>query len=256
LRITSYDPTKYGETLGGDYDELYPDAAFATDATVARLAELAEARPERAVLEFGIGTGRLALPLYRRGLRVAGIDSSERIIAKLRAKPGGAEIEVGIGDYRTTHLDDTFSVVALVFNNIFDPRGRQAQRDLFRNAARHLNTGGYFVIEAFVLSDAQRSGEWSVTPRYVGTEHVELQLARFDIASSRLERTFVHMRPTGLEFITVADTYSTPGELDLMAEVAGFELVARSSDWSGEDFTAASVKHVSVYQLRERRERS
>jgi hypothetical protein len=117
------------------------------------------------------------------------------------------------------------------------------------NAARHLGDGGYFVVESFVLSDAQRSGEWWVSPRYVGKEHVELQLARYDIATNRLERTLVHLRPGGLDFVEVADTYAGPAELDVMADVTGFELQTRTAGWFGEVFTSTSTKHVSVYRL-------
>jgi SAM-dependent methyltransferase len=250
--LTGYDPARYGDALGGAYDALYPEAGLDTDATVAMLGELALARPERAVLEFGIGTGRLALRLRRLGLRVSGIEASERMVSQLRGKPGGDAIEVAVGDYVSTHVDGEFSVVALVFNNIFEPRGRSAQLECFRNAARHLGPGGCFVVEAFVLSDAQRSGEWLVSPRYVAPEHVELQLSRYDIATNQIERTLVHLRPEGLDFVTVADTYAAPGELDVMAEVTGFRLAGRFAGWSSEVFTATSAKHVSVYELHRR----
>lgn len=213
------------------------------------LADLAEARPERSVLEFGIGTGRLALGLHRLGLRIAGIEASQRMVTQLRNKLPEDVLEVVVGDYTTTRVAGSFSVVALVFNNIFDPRGLSAQLECFRNAARHLGPGGCFVVEAFVLSDRQRSGEWSVTPRYVRHEHVELQLSRYEISTNQIERTLVHLRPSGLDFVTVSDTYAAPGELDVMAEVTGFELIARFAGWSSEVFTAASSKHVSVYGL-------
>jgi SAM-dependent methyltransferase len=212
------------------------------------LSALAYEQAEQAVLEFGIGTGRLALGLQDLGLHVAGIESSERMVEQLRSKARGDTLTVAVGDYRTTRVDGAFSVVALVFNNIFDPRGRQAQLDIFRNAARHLGVGGRFVVEAFVLNDAQRSGDWSVSPRYVGHEHIELQLARYDIDTNQIERTLVHLRPTGMDFVAVVDTYAAPGELDLMAEVTGFRLVARTAGWAGEAFTATSSKHVSVYE--------
>ena len=247
--MAGYNPAAYGEAVGDDYDLLYPDAAFDNEATVAMLADLAQARPERSLLEFGIGTGRLALPLYRLGLRVAGIDSSERMVAQLRSKPDGDRLKVAAGDYATMQVAGPFSVVALVSNNIFDPRGREWQLKIFRNAASHLDVGGCFVVESFVLSDAQRSGEWSVSPRYVGPNHVELHLVRYDITTNQIQRTFVHLRPEGLNFVDVSDTYATPGELDIMAEVTGFQRVARTAGWSGETFTATSKTHVSVYEL-------
>lgn len=247
--LTGYDPARYGKAVGDEYDALYPEEGLETEAAVKVLADLAQTRSERSVLEFGIGTGRLALRLLGRGLRVAGIDGSESMIAQLRRKPQGDEVEVALGDYRTTRVAGTFSVVALVFNGVFDPRGRQAQLDIFANAASHLQPGGCFVVEGFVLNDAQRSGEWSVRPRYVGDNHVELQLLRYDIATNRIERTLVHLRPKGLDFVTVYDTYASPGELDVIAEVTGFQLISRSAGWSGEVFTSSSPRHVSVYEM-------
>ena len=248
-RELGYDPARYGKVVG-DYDALYPGVESENEAAVELLADLASARPERAIVEFGIGTGRLALGLRDRGFLVAGLDGSEQMVAKLRSKSGGEALEVVVGDYRDARVDGTFSVVALVFNGIFDPRGRHVQLDIFRNAARHLGTRGYFVIESWVMSDAQRNGDWSVVPRYVGEEHVEIQLARYDIETNQIQRTFVHLRREGLDFVTVADTYAAPGELDVMAEVTGFEKVARYSGWGRGEFTATSSKSISVYQLR------
>jgi SAM-dependent methyltransferase len=246
--MTHYDPSRYGKVVG-DYDALYPGMEADTDAAVRLLSELADERPHRSVLELGIGTGRLALGLYRRGLRVAGIDGSESMVAQLRAKPDGAAIDIALGDYRDARVEGTFSVVVLALNGIFDPRGRDAQLDIFRNAARHLAPGGCFVVESWVMNEAQRSGEWSVIPRFVGDEHVELQLARYDIASNTIERTLVHLRPHGLEFVTVKDTYASPAELDVMAHVTGFHRILRFAGWAREEFTSVSANHVTVYEL-------
>ena len=247
--LTEYQPTAYGDALGSEYDALYPDSALDTDGAVAFLAGLAQARPERSFVEFGVGTGRLALAVQERGIRVAGIDASQRMVDELRRKPGGERVDVTIGDYVTARVPGTFAVVAIVFNNILDPRGRQAQLALFRNAARHLSPGGCFVVEAFVLSDAQRSGEWFVHPRHVGHDHAELQLARYDIATNEIERTLLHLRPDRVRFHAVRDTYASPGELDVMAEVTGFRLLARHASWRHDTFTSASARHVSVYEL-------
>lgn len=249
--MTGYDPGRYGKAVGGDYDSLYPGDGLDTEATIEMLARLAQAHPDRSVLELGIGTGRIALGLQAAGIRVAGIDGSEGMVTKLREKPGGEEIEVTIGDYRDARAGDGYAVVLLAFNGILDPRGRRAQRDIFENAAGQLAPGGCFVVESFVLSDAQRSGAWSVSPRYVGEEHVELQVMRYDIKTNRIERTLVHLRPTGPTFVTVYDTYASPGELDLMAESASLALRSRSADWVGGEFTSTSARHVSVYELQE-----
>lgn len=213
------------------------------------MAALAESRPERAVLEFGIGTGRLALPLHRTGLAVAGIDGSERMIAQLRRKPGGAGIAIAIGDYRTTRFPGVqFSVVVLALNGIFDPRGVDAQLDIFRNAANHLSPGGFFVVETWVMTEAQRNGSWSVAPRYVGLEHVELQMARFDLDRNSIERTLVHVRPEGMSFVAVTDTYASPGELDVMARATGFRRAQRFGQWDGAEYTTSSANCVSIFE--------
>lgn len=188
--------------------------------------------------------------MSRLGFRVAGIDGSEQMISQLRAKPAGDRIEVALGDYRNTVVEGRFSVVLLAFNGIFDPRGQRAQLDIFRNAARHLGPRGYFVVESWVMNDAQRSGEWSVVPRFVGDRHVELQLARYEISTNEIQRTLVHLRPEGMNFISVTDTYASPSELDLMAEVTNFDRAARYSSWVRGEYLAASSKHVTVYQIR------
>lgn len=243
-----YDSAAYGERLGADYDKLYPAYGLETDATVDFLAELAERRPERSVLELGIGTGRLAIELHRRGLRVAGIEASQRMVAALRDKAPTAEIDIAIGDYLSTRIAGSFSVVALVFNNILDPRGLSAQLELFGNAARHLAPGGCFVVEAFVLGDDARDGSWTVSPRYVGSDHVELQLTRYDIETGMLERTLVHLRPEGAQFVSVRDAYAGPAELDVMAHVNGMTRIARYATWARAPFTAHSRRHISVYE--------
>ncbi len=245
--MDGYDPGRYGRVVG-DYDMLYPGDPAETKAAVRYISELAKERPERSVIEFGIGTGRLALGILEAGVSVSGIDGSRQMVDALRAKARGDEVSVQIGDYRVDRVPGTFSVVVLVLNGIFDPRGLDAQLDIFRNAARHLGTGGYFVVESWVMNDGQRSGDWSVVPRYVGDSHVELQLARYDIATNSIERTLVHFEPAGTRFITVADTYAAPGELDIMAKVSGFERASRFSSWAGADFNVSSSVCISVFR--------
>lgn len=246
--MSEYDAGKYGRSVGDSYDSLYPGTAADTEAAVSLLVRLAKEGVEPSLLEFGIGTGRLAIGVQDQGVQVAGIDGAEHMIAQLRSKPGGDKPDVRIGDYRTTKLERIFDVVILVFNGIFDPRGRAAQLDIFRNAAAHLRPGGYFVVESWVMNDQQRSGDWSVVPRYVGESHVEFQLARYDIDTNQIERTLVHLRPGGSDFVAVKDTYASPNELDLMAEVTGFERAARYSRWSLEPYTISSVKYIGVYR--------
>jgi SAM-dependent methyltransferase len=243
------DPGRYGKMLGGRYDNLYPSTSLDTEEMALLLADLAKKTKSTSLLEFGIGTGRLAIAVLEQGINVSGVDSSPDMVRQLREKVAADCIPVVVGDYRNALVEGAFGVVALVFNGIFDPRGREAQFDIFENAARHLERGGYFVVESWVMIDAQRNGQWSVIPRYVGPEHVELQFARYDIASNQIERTLLHLRPTGSEFLTVRDTYAAPGELDVIAHATGFERVARYANWKRDEYTSVSAGHVSVYQL-------
>jgi SAM-dependent methyltransferase len=251
--LNEYNPAGYGDAVGADYDLLYPETAFETEATVAALAELARSAPAggRSILEFGIGTGRLALPLLAQGFTVAGIEGSEAMLAQLRAKPRGDEIEVIVGDFTRARVDGAFSVVALVLNGITDPPTRDAQIECFRNAARHLEPGGCFVLETYVLRPEQLSGDWSIWPRIVEKEHVELQLSRYDPATGILERTLVHLYPDSVRFVTIEDAYAWPGELDLMARMVGLRLRSRHGGWAGEPFDASSHRHVSIYERAE-----
>jgi SAM-dependent methyltransferase len=245
--VTGYDPASYGEALGAEYDTLYPESqdALETDATVTALATLAG--ESRSVLEFGIGTGRVGLLLVELGFRVAGIEASEKMASQLREKPRGREIDVVIGDFADAAVGATFSVVALIFNTVFGLPTREAQIACFRNAERHMEPGGCFVVEAFVLRPEQLTGEWTIRPRNVQHEHVELQLSRYDAGTHRMERTLVHVRPAGARFVTVTDNYAWPGELDLLASAAGLRLRSRAGGWAGEPFDASSHRHVSVY---------
>lgn len=203
-----YDPAAYGDRLGADYDAMYPAVVLETEATVDFLAALAECHRDPSVLEFGIGTGRLAIELHRRGLRVAGIEASKRMVAALRDKAPSAQIDIAIGDYASTRVPGSFSLVVLVFNTVLDPRGRPAQLSLFENAARHLAPGGCFVIEAVNLRPWRR------------------------IAATRSLRV----------------AYSGPGELDAMAHVHGMTRIARYASWTRAAFTAHSRRHISVYE--------
>ena len=248
--MNAYDPASYGETIGAEYDLLYPASCFETEATVAALATLARSAPDSggSILEFGIGTGRLALPLLEQGFKMAGIDASEAMLTHLKAKPRGKEIDVVLDNFATARVEGLFSVVVLAINGITDPPTREAQLACFRNARRHLEPGGCFVIETYVLHAEQLSGDWSIWPRLVQHEHVELQLSRYDPATSVLERTLVHLRPEGVHLVAVKDNYAWPGELDLMARAAGLRLRSRHAGWLGEVFDASSRNHVSIYE--------
>ncbi len=243
-----HDPGTYGAKVGAEYDDLYPGDPDETEAAVEALCELARrSSTEASVLEFGSGTGRLALPIAARGVRAVGIEASGLMAEQMAEKHGGEMVEVTIGDFLTLNLEEQFAVVVLPLNGIFGPADRDAQIACFRNAARHLQPDGCFVVEAFVLRPEQLNGDWWVAPRYVFDQHVELQLCRYDTASHTLERHQVHLRPDGLRFLRLGDRYAWPGELDLMAKAAGLQLRSRHGGWHGEPFGPASFSHVSIY---------
>jgi len=236
--------------FSGKVAERYDDARHpmfdpaVVGATVDFLAERARGGP---VLELGIGTGRIALPLSQRGIRVHGIDLSADMVAQLRAKPGGEGIEVTIGDFATTSVGGIFSLAYLVFNTINNLTTQDAQVECFRNVARHLEVGGCFVIEVGVpslrrLPYGERFRAFEVTESYLGVDE-------FDVATQRLVSHHFLGKAGTFEKRSIPFRYVWPSELDLMAQLAGFELESRDADWRGTPFTAASPSHISVYRL-------
>ena len=195
-----------------------------------------------AALELAIGTGRIALPLARRGVRVSGIDLSPDMVAQLRAKPGGAELPVTIGDIASTTVDGEFSLVFLVFNTINNLTTQDAQVACFENAARHLRPGGSFVIEVGVPA-LQRlpPGELYVP---FGVEDDYAGIDEYDVVTQRLVS---HHYYRG-ERRSIPFRYVWPSELDLMARIAGLERAERWSGWGRKPFTAESRSHVSVWR--------
>ena len=197
-------------------------------------------------LELGIGTGRIALPLARRGVPVHGIELSKAMAAKLRAKPGGEEIGVTIGDFATTSVEETFSVAYLVFNTIENLTTQAAQVACFRNVATHLEPGGCFVIEVGV-PELRRlpPGE---TARVFHVSETRWGIDEYDVASQGLTSHHFELVEDRLERVSVPFRYVWPAELDLMAELAGMTLRERWSGWNREPFTSESRKHVSIWE--------
>jgi SAM-dependent methyltransferase len=249
---------------GGDHRDMRQDQIWDADAarqydtpgagmfapevlgpTVDRLAALAGDGP---ALEFAIGTGRVAIPLAERGVPVTGIELSGPMIEQLRTKVDEATIPVIAGDMATATAPGTYSLVYLVYNTISNLLTQAEQVACFRNAARHLGPGGRFVIELWVpelrkLPPGQRAVVFGSDPGYVGLDtydvlrqHVVSHHFWFD--DSRQAKVF-----------RSPHRYIWPAELDLMAQLAGFELETRHADWQGAEFTAESRSHVSVYRL-------
>jgi SAM-dependent methyltransferase len=207
---------------------------------------LADLAGHGAALELGIGTGRIALPLARRGIRVHGIDLSEAMVARLRAKPGAQQIGVTIGDFATTTVEGRFTVAYLVFNTIMNLTTQDGQVACFQNVAAHLEPGGCFVIEVMVPA-LQRlpPGE---TVRAFNLSATELGFDEYDVASQGLISHHYTVVDGDLEVFSPPFRYVWPSELDLMARLAGMTLRERWSGWKREPFTSDSTKHVSVWE--------
>ena len=234
----------FGERIAADYDEH--SAVMFDPAVVGSAVELlAELAGDGAALEFAIGTGRIAVPLAERGVRVAGIDNSEAMLARLREKPGSERIEAVAGDMSATRVDGEFSLVYLVFNTIFNLVTQDGQVACFENAAAHLRDGGRFVIEARVpelqrLPLGQTMLPWRADPDgmsyYVyDTPTQRLSGRHYEFADGRVVSNPIEMR------------YAWPAELDLMARLAGLRLQDRWAGWDRAPFTGLSPSHVSVY---------
>jgi SAM-dependent methyltransferase len=234
----------FDERIAARYDEASADM-FDPAAVHPVIDFLVELAGSGRALELGIGTGRIALPLAQRGVSVDGIDLSKAMVARLRAKPGGEDIGVTIGDFASTTVEGSFSLAYLVYNTIMNPTTQAAQVACFRNVARHLEPGGCFVIEV-IVPDLQRlpPGDtvraFHVSARRWGFDEYDVAMQgltshHFEIVDGRVERFSAPFR------------YVWPSELDLMAELAGMKLRERWGGWKREPFTSDSRKHVSVW---------
>jgi SAM-dependent methyltransferase len=235
----------FGEKVADRYDESSADMFEATvvDPVVDFLADLAG---DGAALELGIGTGRIALPLARRGVPVHGIDLSEAMVARLRAKPGAERIGVTVGDFATTTVDGRFSVAYLVFNTIGNLTTQDEQVACFQNVAAHLEPGGCFVIEVGVpqlqrLPPGETVRAFDLSPTHLGFDE-------YDVVSQGLISHHYSTVDGQLEASSLPFRYVWPSELDLMARLAGMTLRERWSGWRREPFTSDSTRHVSVWE--------
>ena len=240
-----HDDGYFDERVAARYDESA--AEMFDPAVVAPVIDLlAEIAGSGRALELGIGTGRIAIPLAQRGVPVHGIDLSNGMVARLRAKRGGEDIGVTIGDFATTTVEGSFSVAYLVFNTIMNLTTQAAQVACFRNVAAHLEPGGCFLIEVGVpglqrLPPGETIRAFHVSDTRWGFDEIDvatqgLTSHHFEIVDERVERLSIPFR------------YAWPSELDLMAQLAGMRLRERWSGWEGEPFTSDSRKHVSVWE--------
>ncbi|HVU91977.1 MAG TPA: class I SAM-dependent methyltransferase [Jatrophihabitans sp.] len=235
----------FGEDVAAHYDETLGEMAepAAVARTVAFLAEEARGGP---ALEFGVGTGRIALPLSAAGVDVHGIDLSTAMLARLRAKPSAQRVGVTQGDFATARAGRLFTLAYLVFNTIGNLTTQEQQVDCFGNAAAHLEPGGRFVIEVGVpqlqrLPPGETHRVFAATPTHFGVDE-------YDLVEQGLVSHHYHREGEAWRYEAVPLRYVWPAELDLMARLAGLRRVARYADWDRTPFTADSTKHVSVWE--------
>ena len=237
----------FDERVAARYDESVAEM-FDEAAVVAAVDLLAQLAGGGRALELGIGTGRIALPLARRGVPVCGIELSKAMVARLRSKPGGADLGVTIGDFATATAGGTFSVAYLVFNTIMNLTTQAAQVECFRNVAAQLEPGGSFVIEVGVPELRQLPpGE---TIRAFHVSETSWGIDEYDVARQGLTSHHFELVDGTLERVSIPFRYAWPAELDLMAQLAGMTLRERWSGWQREPFTSDSRAHVSVWEKR------
>jgi SAM-dependent methyltransferase len=245
--ITVVDVTEnyFDAWVAQHYEELWPHL-FDSDVVEPAVGFLADLAGEGRALELGIGTGRLALPLRRRGVRVSGIELSAAMVDELRTKPDSADIDVTVGDFSIAKMEGAFAVAYLVRNTIMNLPTQDAQVECFRNVASHLAPGGSFVVEVVVppwqrLPPGETVVPFDVSPTHLGFDTI-------DVATQCSWSH--HYWLVGGETMTFSAPfrYVWPSELDLMARHAGMALRDRWSDWNREPFTSASRSHISVWQ--------
>jgi SAM-dependent methyltransferase len=241
-----YTPSTYGERIAAVYDEWFGLPAD-TGPAVDFLAGLAGDGP---VLELGIGTGRIALPLAERGVEVHGVDASEAMVAKLREKPGGDRLPVLMGDFADVGrlAEHSFSLVYVVFNTFFGLLTQEDQVRCFQGVTERLAEDGAFVMQAFVPDTARFDRGQRFQTLDVGTEIVHLESSRYDAAEQRVDGQHMVIEEGRIRLFPVALRFAYPSELDLMARLAGLRLRERWAGWDRRPFDSSSQQHISVWE--------
>jgi hypothetical protein len=247
--MSEYKASTYGDRIADLYDS-WPGIPDDVAACVEFLAPLASRGP---ALELGIGTGRIALPLVARGIEVHGIDSSRKMIAKLRAKKGGQRIHTTLGDFAEVPVDGTYPLVFVVFNTFFALLSQEAQVQCFENVASHLSSGGVFVLQCFVPDVARFDRGQRTDTMFVDAERVRIEGTRYDQATQVVQSLHILIEHQRVATYPVQLRFAWPSELDLMARLAGLRLRERWSGWGRTPFTSASGQHISVFEKPARR---
>jgi SAM-dependent methyltransferase len=245
--VTVPDDGYFDERIAARYDESASEM-FAPAVVEPVVDFLTEIAGSGRALELGVGTGRIALPLARRGVSVHGIDLSEAMVARLREKPGAHDVGVTIGDFAGTSVEGSFSLAYVVFNTIMNLTTQAEQVACFRNVSAHLEAGGCFVVEVMVpelrrLPPGERFRVFDASENHWGVDE-------YDVATQSLASHHLEVADGRLERFSAPYRYVWPSELDLMAELAGMALRERWGGWRREPFTSESRAHVSVWEKR------
>ncbi|HVN29379.1 MAG TPA: class I SAM-dependent methyltransferase [Candidatus Binataceae bacterium] len=243
--MTDYDESTYGERIAEIYDGLYDVVRGDASQIVEFLAPLAKGRR---VLELGIGTGRIAAPMAQRGIRMHGVDSSPAMVAKLRAKSGGAEIAVEMGSFANLKIGGRFSLIYVVFNTLFALPTQEEQVRCFMRVAKRLAADGAFVVEAFVPDLSRYDHGQRTSTTILSDARTIIELSQLDIATQRVRSQHMIVEDAGIHRYPVELRFAYPAELDLMARIAGMRLRERWGGWDRRPFTSECFNHVSVYE--------
>lgn len=241
--MEGYRPSTYGDRIAPVYDEVHGKlpAQAATDF-------LAKVAGDGPVLELGVGTGRIALPLVERGMTVHGIDASAAMLARMRTKPGADRVLSVVGDFAHLPLRGPYELVFVAFNTFFNLYTQADQVVCFEGVGRVLRAGGAFVVEAFVPDPTRWDRDQRVSVSETSLAGFSLDVTRHDPVAQRISGHTAHITQEGIRLYPLLARYAWPSELDLMARCAGLVLRDRWSSWTGEPFTAASTAHISVYE--------
>ncbi|HOU12125.1 MAG TPA: class I SAM-dependent methyltransferase [Anaerolineae bacterium] len=233
-------------SFGEDIAATYRDVQRGDEhAAVAFLAHLAKGGP---ALELAIGAGRIALPLAAQGIQVDGIDISPPMLDQLRAKPGGDNIAVTVGDFADVPVTGVYRLIFVVWNTLFNLLTQEDQIRCFQNVAAHLTADGAFVIETYMPTFLYRlRADQYVNAEMIEVDEVKLDVLRHDAATQMIEESHVSLSQAGIHLNPVVQRYAWPTELDLMARIAGLRLKERWGSWHREPFDSNSALHVSVY---------
>ena len=238
------DPSDYGRVWAEDYDRLY-ETREQVEAVTTFIGKLA---PGGSVLEMGVGTGRLAVPLLAAGLTVTGIDASSEMLDRLRARPGGDRVQVVQGDFTSVQAGGPFDVVLIAFSTLFLVPSQEGQLACLANARRHLPPGGAVVIEAFVPDHSRWNRGQNVSVGELSPQGASLKLSVHDPVRQVITTQEVLISAEGTTMRPNLLRYAWPSELDAMALASRLRPVQRWADWTRTPFTAASTAHVSVFR--------